>query len=98
MFKKIIKFFKAPEYDTIERTHKARFLHMVLLVLSGASFLLGFLNITGDTNLDIILFFLGGVSFLCIPLNKRGYYLIVATFICTMMLVVITYSLIAGVG
>jgi putative nucleotidyltransferase with HDIG domain len=41
---------------------------------------------------------LGVISFICVPLNKRGYYLYTALFISALMFVVITITLIEGVG
>jgi HD-GYP domain-containing protein (c-di-GMP phosphodiesterase class II) len=95
---KVIGFFKPPEYDSIERTQKARFLHIALLVATGAFICLGILNMREKTDLYIFLIIVGCVSFLCIPFNKRGYYTPVAVFIASLILIIITYSLIAGVG
>ncbi len=98
MLTKVIEFFKPPEYEGIEQTHKARFLHIALFVATGACILLGIQNLSGRGDLDIFLFLFGVISFLCIPANKRGYYTPVAVFIAGLMLVLITYSLIDGVG
>jgi putative nucleotidyltransferase with HDIG domain len=98
MFTKVIDFFKPPEYDSVEQTQKARFLHISLIVTAIACILLGIQNMPGDTNLDIFLFIVGGISFVCIPANNRGYYTPVAFFITSLMLAVITYGLIVGVG
>jgi HD-GYP domain-containing protein (c-di-GMP phosphodiesterase class II) len=98
MKNRTIDFFRPPEYERIEQTQKARFLHIALLVITGTCFMLGFQNMPGNTNLDIFLFTVGCISFLCIPLNKRGYYAPVALFIDGLLLAIITFSLIAGVG
>ena len=98
MKNKSIGFFKPPEYDSIARTQKARFLHITLLVATCACILLGILNLQGNAHLDAFLFIAGGISFFCIPFNKQGYYLPVAVFIAGLTLVIITYSLIAGIG
>lgn len=98
MRNKVIDFFKPPEYGNIEQTQKAGFLHIALIVVTGASIILGILNMPGNTNLDVSLFIVGGISFLCIPINKRGYYSPVALLIAGLVLVMITYSLIDGVG
>ena len=98
MKNKFIGFFKPPEYDSIARTQKARFLHITLLVATCACILLGILNIPSKTDLDAFLFIAGGISFFCIPLNRQGYYTLVALFITGLVLGIITYSLIAGLG
>lgn len=98
MLTKVIEFLKPPEYETIEQTHKARFLHIALFVATAACILLGIQNLSGKSDLDVFLFLFGVISFLCIPANKRGYYTQVALFIAGLMLILITYSLIAGVG
>ncbi len=98
MFAKLIDFFKPPEYDSIEQTQRARFLHFALFVSAGACILLGMMNMPGTTALDEFLFIVGGISLLCIPANRRGYYTPVALFFTGLLLALITYSLIAGVG
>jgi HD-GYP domain-containing protein (c-di-GMP phosphodiesterase class II) len=98
MRNKIFNFFRPPIYDNIEQTHKAGFLHIALLVVSTACVALGIQNSPGNSPLDIILFILGGICFLCIPVNKLGYFKLVAPFIAGLLLVIITFSLIAGVG
>ena len=72
MFTKLIDFFRPPEYEGIVQTQKARFLHFALLVSTGTCILLGIQNLPGDSGLDVFLFIVGGISFLCIPGNKRG--------------------------
>ncbi len=98
MFTKVIDFIKPPEYESIERTQKARFLHIALFVTTITCLLLGIQNLAGKNHLDIFLFVFASLSFLGIPANKRGYYAPVAIFIAGLMLVLITFSLMAGVG
>ena len=99
MLNKVIDFFRPPEYDSFERTQKARFLHIALLVAAGACIALGILNMSDRTNnLYFLLFIAGGMSFLFIPFNQCGYYTPMAAFISILLLVLITYSLIEGVG
>jgi len=98
MFTQVIDFFKPPKYDSIEQTHKARFLHFTLIVSTVACTILGARNTTGGTYLGISLFVVGGLSFICIPANKRGHYTPVALFISSLVFAVMTYSLIAGMG
>ncbi len=98
MLAKIIGFFTPPHYQIFERNQKAKFLHIALLVTGGASALLGYLNLSDNTILDEVLFLLGGICFLSVPLNKRGHYLYTAVFISTLMFVVITFTLIDGVA
>lgn len=98
MFSRVIDFFRPPEFESIEQTHKARFLHIALFVASTACILLGIQNLSGKNHLDLVLFIFGGLSFLCIPANKRGFYIPVAIFLSGLMLALITFSLIAGVG
>jgi len=95
---KLISFFKSPGFDSFELTQKAKFLHITLLVTAVACFLIGILNMAEETDLDFYLFILGGISILCIPINKRGYFTPSALFVAVLMLCVITYSLIDGVG
>ncbi len=98
MLAKIIDLFRPPEYESIEQTHKARFLHIALFVATVTCILLGIQNMPGKNHLDIVLFIFGGISFLGIPANQRGYYTPVALFVSGLMLVLLTYALIAGVG
>jgi putative nucleotidyltransferase with HDIG domain len=98
MISKITNFFGPPIYENFEMTEKSKFLHISLLVAVVVFFLLGVQNMKGETNLDLLLFLLSGISLLCVPLNKRGYYRFTAYFIATMILVTITFSLIDGVG
>ncbi len=98
MFAKVIGFFKPPEYDSLEQTQKARFLHFSLLVATCACIVLGIQNISENSDLHIFLFIVGAISLLCIPANQRGYYSPVALFVSGLVLGVITYSLLAGVG
>jgi HD-GYP domain-containing protein (c-di-GMP phosphodiesterase class II) len=98
MLSTLIAFFNPPEYDSFELTQKAKFLHFTLLILSAACILLGFQNLSGETILDTVLFIVGFVCFLSVPLNKLGYYTQIAIFISALLLVLITFSLIDGVG
>jgi len=98
MWSKVLDFFKPPEFESFERAQKAKFLHFSLLILTMACIFLGFFNMPGNTSLDIIIFILGGVSFLCIPLNKQGYFTPTAIFVSTLTLAVLTFSLMDGVG
>lgn len=98
MLSPLIDFFNAPHYEGFELNQKAKFLHIALLVTGAACILLGYQNMSGKTSLDSILFGLGVISFICVPLNKQGYYLYSAFFVSTLMFVVITFTLIDGVG
>ena len=98
MFTKLTRFFKPPEYESVERSQKARFLHFSLLVASAACILLGIQNMSGPSDLNVFLFIVGGICLLCIPANQRGWFRPVALFIASVFLALITYSLIAGVG
>ena len=60
--------------------------------------MLGIQNLDGQSRLDLILFVLAALSLLCVPLNKCGYYIQVAIFLCLMIITAITFSLIVGVG
>jgi putative nucleotidyltransferase with HDIG domain len=51
-----------------------------------------------DTDLDIFLYSLGGICFLCVPINKRGHYIPSAFFVAILLLCIITFSLIDGLG
>ena len=95
---KILNYFRPPEFESIEQTQKARFLHFALLVSTIACIILGTQNMTGHTHLDLFLFIVGGISFLCIPANKRGYITLIALFVSCLIFVVMTYSLIVGVA
>jgi len=94
----ILKFFSPPEYDEIERSQKSRFLHYTLLIIAFATILLGSQNLEHATHLDEVLFIVSAASLICIPLNKLGYYYPVSAFLYLLLLSVITYSLIDGVG
>jgi putative nucleotidyltransferase with HDIG domain len=98
MIPAILHFFKPPTHASFEMTQKAKFLHYALLISAVASFFLGIQNAAGETNLDVFLYILGGICLLCIPLNKLGYYLYTAVFISLLILVMITFSLVDGVG
>ena len=98
MLSNLIDFFNTPSYENFELNQKAKFLHIALLITGTACILLGFQNLSGETILDSVLFILGATSFLCVPLNKQGYYFYTAIFISALMLVVITFTLIDGVG
>lgn len=98
VFTRLIDFLKSPEYDDIEQTQKARFLHIALIIATLSCLILGIQNMMGNSHLDFYLFIVSTVSFLCIPANKNGYYKPVALIISGLMIVIITYSLIAGVG
>ncbi len=98
MLPTIVSFFKPPQSDSFELDQKSKFLHITLLVISGACVLLGFLNRGVDTDLGIVLFALGGISLFCVPLNKHGYYKLTALFVSALLIIIITYSMIEGVG
>jgi len=98
MLAKIISFFTPPHYQIYERNQKAKFLHIALLITGIASILLAFQNLSSEKHLDEVLFILGGISLLGVPVNKRGYYLYTALFISGLMFVVITFTLIDGIG
>jgi putative nucleotidyltransferase with HDIG domain len=85
-------------YQSFERTQRAKVLHVTLLVSVVGCILLGFQNLSLNTNLDTVLFAASGICFLGVFLNKKGYYYTVATFITLMILALITFSLIDGVG
>lgn len=91
-------FFSPPEYDSVERSQKAKFLHVALLTAAIAGFFLGLLNLPGETDLSRVLFVLSGIFVLCVPLNQRGLYFPVAVFFSTLVIAAITFSLIDGVG
>jgi hypothetical protein len=91
-------FFKAPTYQSFERTQKAKVLHVTLLISAGACFLLGIQNLSYTTVLDTVLFVFSGLCLMGVVLNQRGYYYTVATFISIFILVLITFSLIDGIG
>jgi HD-GYP domain-containing protein (c-di-GMP phosphodiesterase class II) len=94
----IFNFFQPPTYHSFERTQRAKVLHVTLLVSVVGCILLGFQNLSLNTNLDTVLFAVSGICLLGVYLNKKGYYYTVATFITLMILALITYSLIVGVG
>lgn len=94
----IIKFFHPPTYQSFERTQKAKVLHVTLLVSAGASLLLGFQNLSVNTDLDTVLLVASGIFLIGVVLNKKGYYYTVASFITLLILTLITFSLIDGVG
>jgi hypothetical protein len=94
----LVNYFKPPKFENIELIQKTKFLHIALLIAGIACILLGIQNMTGETFLDVILFVLGVICLLCVPLNKKGYYTHTALFISALFLVVITFSLIDGVG
>jgi len=98
MLKRALRIFTPPKYDSIEHTQKAGFLHYALLVTAGTCIALAILNAFEVTNLDIYLFLMGTICFLCVPLNQMGYYTPVATFVSTLLLLIITYSLTEGIG
>jgi HD-GYP domain-containing protein (c-di-GMP phosphodiesterase class II) len=98
MLTKMIDFFKPPEYDNIEQTQKARFLHNSLLISIVACLLIGTQNLRADTFLGLFMFLMAGISLLGLPLNKRGYFTVVAVFISALILILITFSLIDGIG
>ena len=98
MWTKIAAYFKPPEFESIERNQKARFIHYALLAAAIVCGLLGAQNMSGGTGLNIFLFASAGISLLCILANKRGYYMPVAIFMTALMIVLITYSLLVGVG
>ena len=98
MLPTIVSFFKHPESDNFEADQKSKFLHITLLVISGACLLLGFLNKGISTTLGIVLFTLSGISLFCVLLNKRGYFKLTAFFVSILLISIITFSMIDGVG
>ena len=98
LFSKVVSFFSLPGYDSTEHSQKTRFLHIALLVVAVACILLGIINLQEEIYLPVSLFTASGVSLLCIPANKDGHYTPVAIFMSSLMLALITYGLIAGVG
>jgi putative nucleotidyltransferase with HDIG domain len=98
MIAKLISWFKYPVRDTIENSQKAQFLYVTLLITIGAGLLVGIQNLEEDSYISAILFALAFVSLICIPLNYLGYYTPVAIFISVLVLVVITLSMIEGIG
>jgi len=98
MFTKVKDFFRPPEYESIEQTQKARFLHTTLIVTTVTSLILGFQNMAEKTNLDIFLFLIAGISFLFIPANKQGHFIPIALIIAGLVFVVMTFSLLDGLG
>ena len=98
MLSQFLSFFKPPEVDSFALAQKAKFLHFTLLILSAACILLGFLNGSGNTILGEVLFVLAAICLLSLPLNKLGYYSLTAAFVSALLLTVITFSLIEGVG
>jgi HD-GYP domain-containing protein (c-di-GMP phosphodiesterase class II) len=98
MLSKMISFFKPPEFENFELAQKAKFLHVTLLIIAVGSIFLGIQNIAGGTYLDDFLFILSGISLLGIPLNKHGYFRPTVFFVAALMLALITFSLIDGIG
>lgn len=98
MVTKFLSFFTPPVRDNIEESERARFLHFALFVVTGASIILGILNLPGKSDLGIFLLAIAALSLLGIPANKAGHYVPAALFISGLMLVLLTYSLLAGVG
>jgi HD-GYP domain-containing protein (c-di-GMP phosphodiesterase class II) len=98
MLSKLVGWFRFPVYDNIEQTQKAQFLYVTLLVTIGTSVVIGFQNLEQDTYISIALFALAIVSLICIPLSNSGYYTPVAAFISMLVLVMITLSVIEGIG
>ena len=74
------------------------FLHITLLVIAFACFILGYQNVTEETYLDSLLFTVGILCLICLPLNKRGYYRFTASYISGVIFLLITFSLIDGIG
>lgn len=97
-FTMLSNLFKAPEYESFEQTQKAKLLHVALPIIAAACILLGVQNLAGETVLDVVLFVLAGTCFFCILLNKRGYHRHTALFVSALLFVVITFTLIDGVG
>lgn len=98
MWSKVIGFFKPPEFENFELAQKAKFLHITLLIIAVACIFLGLQNVAGETYLDVFLFILSGISFLGVLFNKHGFFTPTAFFVAAIMLVLITFSLIDGVG
>lgn len=90
-------YFHPPTHENLVVAQKARFLHATLLVVAGACFITGFLNIGVRSHLDAFLFGVGAISLMAVPYNKRGYYVPVAFVVSGLVLGVITFSLL-GVG
>jgi hypothetical protein len=98
MLSKLTSLFKPPEFENFEFTQKAKFLHITLLIIAAACIFLGIQNMAGETYLDDFLFILSGISFLGVLFNKHGYFTSTAFFVAAIMLALITFSLIDGVG
>jgi HD-GYP domain-containing protein (c-di-GMP phosphodiesterase class II) len=98
MFSKLIGWFRFPVHDNIEQTQKSQFLYVTLLITIGASLMIGLQNLGEDTYIATALFVLALLSVICIPLNYLGYYTPVAIFISVLVLVMITLSMIEGIG
>lgn len=97
MLAKLVEFFKPPSYESLERSQKARFLHVTLQVVTGACLITGVLNAGVKPLLAVFLLLVAAISFICIPLNKRGHYMPVALIVSFLVLGVITFSML-GVG
>lgn len=98
MFSILVDIFSSPKFDSFEKTQKARFLYGALILLTIGCLLLGLQNTQDETNLDLVLFAVSGLTFLSIPLIKRGGFNQIAIFISLLLYGVITFSLIDGVG
>ncbi len=92
------RFIQPPEYIDIEKSQKAKFLHVTLFIMAGGCLLMGLQNIRWDTNLDVLLFAFSAISLICIVLNKRGFYNLIVIFMTILTISTITFSLIDGIG
>jgi len=98
MISAIREFLKYPEFGDYEENQQGKFIHVSLLVIAVASTFLGIHNLGGQTNLEMVLFVLGFISLLCVPISKQGYYRFTAVLVAILILAAITYSLVVGVG
>jgi HD-GYP domain-containing protein (c-di-GMP phosphodiesterase class II) len=98
MLSRIVSLFKVPEFDSIEETQKAQFLYVTLLIITGACLIIGMQDLGDPTFTGVFLFVMAAVCFVCIPLNNRGFYMPVVTFISVLGLVLLTVSLLEGFG
>ena len=98
MLSKLIGWFRFPVHDNIEQTQKAQFLYVTLLVTIGASRPDRFAESRGRYLHRHGPVRAGIISLICIPLSNRGYYTPVAIFISVLVLVMITLSMIEGIG
>lgn len=98
MFTAIKAFFTPPIHSSIERTQKARFLHFALFVTVAICVTLGALNPNSATNLNLYYYLVAVLCLIGVPINQRGHYTWVAVFISAVILVMLTFSLVTGIG